>query len=273
MRTGLSPPRRGHFFSLSLWIGLYIFSSTHCYPVAVGTPLRTNKYLSRDVISQTGHVPLYMAHNGTLRCFRFRRNVREERPQHTNSKLAFLNHLKSMNRTDEFGNFILRHKRGECRGFKTFSGANCNTRVRRAKFQISSTQRYGDPDGNNEHEFSSRIHREFDLQRAMQLIEETMPASRDSSEGNEVSGNTKTAPMTVLYNCLLHGCERQEDILGAIEMYQHMRRNKVKPDMATFRSLAALLERSGHFAAFNQVRLSFLHIIWQQHASCNALLF
>ncbi|XP_026189936.1 chromatin modification-related protein EAF1 [Cyclospora cayetanensis] len=51
--------------------------------------------------------------------------------------------------------------------------------------------------------------------------------------------------LAVIFNCLLHACERQGDALGGFEVYRQMKATGAPPDEATFHSVAALLERSG----------------------------
>ncbi|OEH75632.1 hypothetical protein cyc_02114 [Cyclospora cayetanensis] len=98
---------------------------------------------------------------------------------------------------------------------------------------------------------------QIDLARAFQLLEAVSsggPPLFASSQGGGTAGSEMPVPkagmgekqrLAVIFNCLLHACERQGDALGGFEVYRQMKATGAPPDEATFHSVAALLERSG----------------------------
>ncbi|CDJ42013.1 hypothetical protein, conserved [Eimeria tenella] len=103
---------------------------------------------------------------------------------------------------------------------------------------------------------------QIDLARALQLLEAASTGGPPIGEEGAlwVSSAVKNPPgspkrqgmgekkrLAVIFNCMLHACERQGDSLGGFEVYKQMRASGAPPDDATFHSIAALMERAGEY--------------------------
>ncbi|KAL8431288.1 hypothetical protein ACSSS7_005373 [Eimeria intestinalis] len=105
-----------------------------------------------------------------------------------------------------------------------------------------------------EEDFSPPI----DLARALQLLEAASSGGLPFPGEAKAQGPTGAAKgplgdptlkerkrLAVIFNCMLHACERQGDALGGFEVYRQMQAVRAPPDSATFHSLAVLMERAG----------------------------
>ena len=103
---------------------------------------------------------------------------------------------------------------------------------------------------------------QIDLARALQLLEAASSggpafgaeAAIWGPPGNGAPQNNSSQRsmgekkrLAVIFNCMLHACERQGDALGGFEVYRQMRATGAPPDEATFHSVAALMERAGEY--------------------------
>lgn len=118
-----------------------------------------------------------------------------------------------------------------------------------------------------QHEREAESPPQIDLARALQLLEaasgeDPLPNTSPRKEGDDgVSSRSPRTPkgpheemdmrgkrrLSVIFNCMLHACERQGDALGGFEVYRQMQTLGVPPDEATFHSVAALMERTGEY--------------------------
>lgn len=110
---------------------------------------------------------------------------------------------------------------------------------------------------------------QIDLARALQLLEAASSGGPHTEPeaavwGPSGSGTPNNNPsqrgmgekkrLAVIFNCMLHACERQGDALGGFEVYRQMRSTGAPPDEATFHSVASLLERAGEYHGMLKVR-------------------